>query len=150
MKHFRLPRKTKKAMKKTMWFYPADENGNLLLADPGKSPEDYIAYKQGVLRPLPDKRNSRARMREFREKLNKAVYIPDEELRSYVNKVIIKDFQVSSYNTLIEAKNNKHAVIAYFNFVNAYNIYAAGNDSYGNICCMAVDRAKDLLKRRRK
>jgi hypothetical protein len=99
---------------------------------------------------LPDKRNSKARRREFRERLNMTVYIPDEQVRANINSLIRKDLQMSSYNTLIEAKNNKHAVIAYYNFVNAYNIYAAGNDSYGNICCNAIDRAKDLLKRRRK
>jgi hypothetical protein len=40
MNKFRLPRKTKKSLKKTMWLYPPDEKGNSLMAWPAKSQED--------------------------------------------------------------------------------------------------------------
>ncbi len=48
MKQFRLPRKTKKRLKKTFWLFPPDEKGNSLMASPAESFEDYSALKQGV------------------------------------------------------------------------------------------------------
>ncbi len=41
-------------------------------------------------------------------------------------------------------------LVAYYNFVNAYHRYEQGDDSFGNICCLAIDRAKELLKGRKK
>lgn len=58
--------------------------------------------------------------------------------------------RTSSYNILIAAKNNPKAIIAYYNFLNAYQLIEKGDDSYGNICCMAIDFAGDLLKKKRK
>ena len=131
-----------------MWLYPQDENGYSLMASPDESFDDYLAYKKGILRPLPDPHNSRKKRKEFREKLNKAVDIPDDELWSSINELIRKDLRQSSYNILKEAKSKKHAVIAYYNYVNAFNMYKSGKDSYGNICCMAIDWAKELLKKK--
>lgn len=150
MKKFRLPRKTKKALKGNLWLYPADEKGNSLMAHPTKYQKDYSALKQGVVRNLIDPKNSRARRKAFREKLDKENYVTDEELKSYVDDIIREDLRNSSYNTLIKAKNNPKAVKAYFNFVNAYQIFSAGKDSYGNICCLAIDSAKELLKETKK
>jgi hypothetical protein len=67
-------------------------------------------------------------------------------LKTYVNEIIREDLRYSFYNTLLQAKNNKRAIQAYFNFINAYHLYKDGEESYGNICCLAVDRARELLK----
>ena len=147
MKGFRLPRKTKKILKKTLWLYPTGEDGNSIMAFPTKSFDDYTAMKQGIVRPFPDKKNSRARRKEFRDKINKEIFVPDNQLKAYVDGIIRKELRVSSYNILLEAKRKPQAQKAYFNFVNAYQLYEKGEDSYGNICCLAVDWAKNLLKK---
>jgi hypothetical protein len=146
MKKFRLPRKTKKALKGNLWLYPANEKGNSLMAHPTKYHKDYSALKQGIVRNLIDPKNNRVRRKAFREKLDKENYVTDEELKSYVDDIIREDLRKSSYNTLIKAKNHPKAVKSYFNFVNAYQIFSTGKDSYGNICCLAIDSAKELLK----
>jgi hypothetical protein len=52
MKKFRLPRKTKKRLKKDFYTYPKSERNTYLVAWPSKYEEDYIAYKKGLLRGL--------------------------------------------------------------------------------------------------
>lgn len=150
MNKFRLPRKVKKALKGNLWLYPADEKGNSLMAHPTRSQEDYDALKKGIVRNLIDQKNAKAKRKAFREKLDKENIVPDDELKRYVNHIIREDLRASSYKTLITAKNNPKAVIAYYNFVNAYQLYQDGEDSYGNICCMAIDKAKKLLRAIRK
>jgi len=46
---FRLPRKTKKRLKKDFYTYPKSERNTYLIAWPSKYEEDYIAYKKGLL-----------------------------------------------------------------------------------------------------
>lgn len=144
MDRFKLPRKTKKALKKGMWLYPPNEHGNSLVARPARLEKDYQAYKKGILRNLIERRDSKKK--EFRERLDGENYVSDETLRSYVNDIIAKDYRSSSYDILIKAKNSKGAIIAYFNFINAYQLYEKGEESYGNICCMAIDFARHRLK----
>ncbi len=144
MERFKLPRKTKKALKKGMWLYPPDEQGNSLMASPARLEKDYQAYKKGILRNLIERRVSKKK--EFRERLDGKISVSDETLRNYVNDIIVKDFRSSSYDILIKAKNSKSAIIAYYNFINAYQLYEKGEESYGNICCMAIDAARDRLK----
>ncbi len=141
---FKLPRKQKKRLKKVLWLYPPDENGNSLMASPAISQEDYLAFKKGILRNLFD-RNKSERV-EFRSRLNKKISVSNETLREYVDDIFSKEFRSSSFDILVRANNSKRAVTAYYNFVNAYEIYCGGEDSYGNICCMAVDSAKKLLR----
>lgn len=65
---------------------------------------------------------------------------------------------ISSANTfannltisLKRAKNSKNEVITYYNFVNAYRLLESGEESYGNICCMAIDRDNELLRSKNK
>ena len=52
MKKFRLPRKTKKRLKKDFFIYTKSERDTYLVAWPSKYEEDYIAYKKGLLRGL--------------------------------------------------------------------------------------------------
>ena len=52
MKKFRLPRKTKKKLKKDFYTYPKSEDNTYLVAWPYKDEEDYIAFKKGLLRGL--------------------------------------------------------------------------------------------------
>ncbi len=52
MKAFRLPRKTKKKLKGTIWLYPADERGNSLMAWPTRLQKEYDAVKKGIVRDI--------------------------------------------------------------------------------------------------
>jgi len=148
MDKFRLPRKTKKGLKKTMWLYPPDKEGNSLMACPTKSQEDYTAVKKGTAMQFPNR--TKAKRKKFMDELDKEIFVNDQVLRTYVDDIIREDLCNSSYNTLIEAKNNPNAVKAYFNFVNAYQLFEKGKESYGNICCLAIDRALELLKPKKK
>ena len=148
MKKFRIPRKTKKFLKNGLWLYPADEKGNSLMGFPTRDEEDFYAYQQGVLKNLFDRKNSKQESEEYRQKMNKAISVPNETLRAYVDDIFRKDLRNSSYYILIEAKSHPRAIIAYYNFINAYNLDQSGEDSYGNICYLAVDRAKELLKKK--
>jgi hypothetical protein len=150
MKQFRIPRKTKKILKKTFWLYPPDSYGNSLMANPTKTQEDYSALKSGILRSLPDKRNFHTRQQEMRKKLDQEIFVPDDMLKEYVNKLIRADLRTSSFDILIAAKTRKQSVIAYYNFINASQLYEAGHSSFGNIACLAIDLAKKLLKEKGK
>lgn len=150
MNKFRLPRKIKKKLKRTIYLYPPDKDGNSLMAFPTRDEKDYIALKQGTVKNILERGRNRQEKKEFFKMLDKEIIIPDEELKAYVDDIIREDLRNSFYNILIEAKKSPKAIIAYFNFVNAYKMYAEGNDSYGNICCLAVDKAKDLLKTKKK
>ena len=66
-------------------------------------------------------------------------------MRQYVDDIFAKAYRNSSYTILLEAKNHSKAKIGYFNFVNSYQKNLK-EDSFGNICCLAVDYAKQLLK----
>lgn len=148
MEHYRLPRKIKKSLKQTMWLYPPDEEGNCLMAFPARSQEDYIAIKKGIAKKFPE--GTKAERKKLQKKLDKEIFIPDQVLKTYVEDIIREDLRLSSYTTLIEAKNSPKAIKAYFNFVNAYQLYEEGEESYGNICCIAIDSARKLLKRKPK
>jgi hypothetical protein len=147
MDTFKLPRLEKKKLRKQMWFYPADEKGNSLVAFPHKYKEDYDAMNQGIVqdifgRKTPEEKEKR---RKTHEKLDEEIYVSDEELRQYVDDIFAKTYRNSSYNILLEAKNHSKAKIGYFNFVNSYQKHLT-EEGFGNICCMSVDYAKQLLK----
>ncbi len=146
MKSFRLPRKVKKKLKKTIWLYPADEKGNSLMAWPTRSQKDYNAVKKGAVRDIMAG-STKATRRKEKEILDKPIEVSDKKLKIFVDKIFAKEYRISSYNTLIKAKNSPKAVVAYYNFINAYYLTEKGEDSYGNICCLAVDSAKRLLKK---
>ena len=150
MKKFRLPRKVKTKLKGEIWLYPSDEKGNSMMASPDKLQEDYTAIKQGIVTGISDEKNSRAKRKEEQKKLDREIFVSDEELRVYVDEIFAKEYRNSSYNTLLQAKVNPKAIVAYFNFVNAYNLYKAGEESKGTICCLAVDWAHDVLKNRKR
>lgn len=144
MNKFRLPRKTKKKLEHKLWLYPADEIGNRLMANPKHCKEDYDAIKKGIVTNLFDKNNTNAERKLYRKKMNKEIFVSDEELKIFVDKIFSEKYKTSSYNTLIKAKNNPKAIIAYFNFINAYNL-SINEESYENVCCLSVDLAKKLL-----
>ncbi len=118
------------------------------MASPTKTQEDYIAVKKGIVRKFPN--STQAERKKFIAELDQEIFVEDPVLKTYIDDIIREDLRISSYNTLIEAKNNPKAVKAYFNFVNAYHLFTKGQDSYGNICCMAIDSAKKLLKPEKK
>lgn len=146
-KSFRLPRKIKKKLKKIIWLYPADKNGNSLMAWPSLDQKDYNAVRQGIVRDILSK-NTKVKKKEQKKLLDQEVYIQDEQLKTYIDKIYEKEFRNSSYYTLIEAKNTPRAKVAYFNFINAYRMVENGKESYETICYMLVDYAKELLKRK--
>jgi len=147
MKKFRLPRKTKKKLKGTIWLYPADEKGNSLMAWPTRLQKDYDAVKKGIVRDIMAGSTKATRKKE-KAILDKAIEVSDGQLKIFVDKIFAKEYRNSSYHTLIKAKNSSKAVVAYYNFINAYNLAEKGEGSYSNICCMSVDLARDLLKRK--
>jgi hypothetical protein len=54
MNGFRLPRKTKKKIRKNFYLYPKDEKDCYLAAFPRKNQEDYNAFKKGILTNILD------------------------------------------------------------------------------------------------
>lgn len=146
MKKFRLPRKTKKRLRKGLWLYPPDEKGGSLMASPYRSQKDYDAYKRGELRNLGSRHNSRKRQLEFRSKIDKEITVTDDVLRNYVDDLMAKEFRNWAFNILVKAKNHPKAKSAYYNFVNAYLLHKK-DGSFGNVACMAVDRAEELLRK---
>ena len=150
MKKFRLPRKVKIKLKRNIWLYPADNKGSRQWAFPDESQEDYTALKKGIVTDMIHEKNSKAKRKEDQKKLDREIFVSDEELRVFVDDIFAKEYRNSSYNTLLQAKVNPKAVVGYYNFINAYNLYKAGEESKGNVCCMAVDWARDLLKKRKR
>ncbi|MBN1340985.1 MAG: hypothetical protein JXA03_16775 [Bacteroidales bacterium] len=149
MKNFRLPRKTKKRLMKGFWLYPEDEEENSTMAFPWRSKEDYMALKRGLLRDLFNQKNSKIKRKETKEKLDREVIVTDEQLRNYIDALIKEDLRIHSYNILLQARSNPDSIRVYYNFVNAYQLYQNGDESMGNICCMAIDLAKDLIRKKR-
>ncbi len=145
--NFRLPRKIKKKLKKTLWLYPADEKGNSLKASPRRSQKDYDALKQGIVRDIMAGSTKATRKKE-KEMLAKPIEVSDDELKVMVADVFDKEYRTPSFLLLKKAKGKSRTVVAYYNFINAYNLVQQGHDSYDNVCCMAIDYARDLLKRK--
>lgn len=54
MSKFRLPRKTKKKIRKGFYLYPKDERDFYIVAFPRKDQEDYNAFKKGILSNMLD------------------------------------------------------------------------------------------------
>jgi hypothetical protein len=147
MKKFRLPRKEKKSFKRKYLLYAADKEGNSLIAEPTRLQKDYDAWKDGILRDFLGREKGKDDGREKFRKLDLEVSIPEEQLKEYVDGVFREDLRSFAYRTFIRAKKSKTAIKAYYNFVNAYQIFEKGKDSYGNICCLALDSAETLLRK---
>lgn len=150
MNKFKLPRKIKKQLKNSFLLYPEDHKGNSQMAFPWKSQEDYSALKNGLLRSLFEDKAIELRNKEYNEKLDTEAFIADEQLKIYVDEIFSKEHRNQSYNILIRAKKNPNSVRAYFNFIQAYHLYKAGNETMANICCLTIDLAEDLLLQKRK
>ena len=93
---------------------------------------------------------NKKKQKDFVRNLNKEITVSDEILLTYVDEIFAEKYRRSSYNLLIKAKRNERSVKAYYNFLNAFEFYKNGEDSYSNICCISVDLAKDLLKPKKK
>ncbi len=148
MKKFRLPRKIKKTLKKGFWFYPIDEKNCYQMAFPYKRETDYQAYKEGILSNIMN--SKRKKRKEFWEILNKEVFVTDEVLRTYVEKVFDKAYHQKAFRILLEAKNSKKAILQYYNFINANQQYEDDDNKRDNLCCMIVDTAEEKLKKKYK
>jgi len=116
------------------------------MAWPTKDQDDYNALKQCVVQDIRRKKRNKTERKEYWRILNQEVEVSDERLKNYIGDIIRKDLQKTSFNILIEAKKSKKAISAYYNFINAYRLFKEGQDSYGNICCLAIDNARELLK----
>jgi hypothetical protein len=148
MDKFRLPRKIKKELNKSMFLYPPDAKGSSLMASPARIPEDYVALLKGIVKRFPDTTKSERKL--FHAQLDKEIFVDDQILKTYINDILRDNVRISSYYTLIDAKKHPNTIKAYYNFINAYHLYNKGDDSYGNICCMAIDHARELLKKHRR
>ena len=144
----KIPRNMKTKLKKKIWLYPADQDGGFLVATPESNNTDFIAYKKGILTTLSPKKNKKER-EQYRELMDSEVYVDDNILRGYVDDIFAAEFRNKSYDTLLKVKDDNTKNIAYFNFINAYNLYQNGEKSYGNVCCMAIDYAEYLLKKKK-
>jgi hypothetical protein len=67
MSKFRLPRKTKKKIRKGFYLYPKDERDCYLVAWPKKYQEDYNAFKKGILSNMLDD------LKKINKSLNKSL-----------------------------------------------------------------------------
>jgi len=149
VKKFRIPRKLKKRLTKKFLFYPADEKGNSLMASPNNIKEDFEAYQKGILRSLISRKISAEKKQLYKE-LKQEVFVPGEKLFEYVNGIFAKEYRRPSFDILKRAKEHKKAKVTYYEFINAYRLYDAGDKSMGNLCCMIVDDAKRLMNKRKK
>lgn len=116
------------------------------MASPYRSQNDYDAYKNGELRNLGSSYNSRKRQIVFRNIIDKEVSVSDKILKDYVNDIMAEEYRKWALEILLKAKNNPKAVNAYYDFINAYQ-QSSEENSFGNVACMAVDRAETLLKK---
>ena len=123
----KIPRKLKKKLRKVMWLY---DNG--IVAFPTLYEKDFIAYKNGELHNI---LTIAKEQKEEMKSLDNSIVVSDEELKIFVDDIFAEQYRTVSYQKLVKAKNTKY----YFNFINAYNFYKSGKDSYANICCMVVD-----------
>ena len=143
---FRLPRKLKKRLRKGFWLYPPDEDGNSQMAFPYKYREDYEGFKKGIVTSFFNKsKEEKQKSKEELDALNNEIFVSDEKLKEYVNDIFAKQYRLISYNILLQSKNHPKAQKGYFNFINAYHKHFE-DSSLGNICCLSVDLARDLLK----
>lgn len=148
VKYFRLPRKIKKKLKKTIWLYPADKNGNSLMAWPIHSQKDYDAVKQGIVRDIMAN-STKEKKKQEKKILDKPTEVSDKTLKTFIDEIFAKEYRNFAFRTLVEAKNTPRAKKAYYNFLNAFRMIENGKDSFRNICCMSVDLARDLLKKKK-
>ncbi|SFI37650.1 hypothetical protein [Halpernia frigidisoli] len=149
MEKLKLERKLKKKLKKGFWLYSPDEKGNSLMARPHQNEKDYEAYKNGEVRDLFSE-ESRKERHASKQKLDVPIEVSDEVLKEYVNKIFSKEYRNSSYQFLLDAKKFRDTKVAYYHFLNAYKVQENGDDSMSNVCCLAADYARDLLKIRKK
>jgi hypothetical protein len=145
MSKFRLPRRLKKNISGNIWLYPADEEGNKEMALPSSSQKDYDAVRTGIARSILYRENLKVERKAYKQKINAEAFVTDEELRNFIDDIFAEKHRNSSYNILLKAKKHPQAVIAYYNFINIYRL-SRTDSSYTNICCLAVDRAKELLR----
>lgn len=144
MTKFRVPRKIKKKLKKTIWLYPSDNKGNSLMAFPTRNQKDYTAFRQGLVKSILEKDNKEERKKR-RQELDKAIEISDTTLQEYVNDYFAEQYRVVSFYILREAKRSPKARIAYYNFVNEYQLSKKENKD-SSILGLIVDHAEKLLR----
>ena len=142
---FRLPRKIKKKLRKEHLFYPPEEDGSRLVANPVESQKEYDLYKKGFFENpfIITKKQTKA----YREKLFSPIDMMESELIVAISYIFSEKYRVSSLITLLKASRHNEAKKYYYAFINAYNLTING-ESYGNTCCMAVDSAKEKMKKK--
>lgn len=145
MVKFKIPRKLKKKLRKTIWLYPS-QNGTSLMADPTRIKKDYIAWKNGELRDILANIRSKKHRKEYSDWINKEIYVDNETLKIYVDDIFAEQYRYNSLEILLKVKEKEHLRKYYFQFINAYNKYKDGEDSHSNTCCQIVDFAKENLK----
>ena len=142
---FKIPRKLKKRLKKTIWLYPS-KDGSSLMADPSSNQKDFDAWKNGELKDIIAGIRSRKHRKEYNEWINKEIYTSDEDLKKMVDDIFAEQYRYNSLEILLKVKEKEHLKKYYFQFINVYNKYKGGEDSHSNTCCQIVDFAKENLR----
>ncbi len=119
------------------------------MAWPRRNQKDYDAVRSGLAKDIRQRGPAEAERKKEHRALNKPVEVTNEELLGYVNEIFAAPYRLSSYLILKDARTNRYAVKAYYYFVNAYLAHQSGDSSMGKICCLAVDRARYLLRTNR-
>lgn len=114
------------------------------MAFPTRNQKDYTAFRRGVVKSILEKDNKEERKKR-RQELDKAIEISDTTLQEYVNDYFAEHYRVVSFYILIEAKRSPKARIAYYNFVNEYQLSKKENKDSG-ILGLIVDHAEKLLR----
>jgi hypothetical protein len=149
---FRIPRKEKKKLKKRHFFYPPEKDGSILHAQPHDNQEEYDLYKSGELNEpfTVTKKEAKLRQEEFRKKFHKPVDdVPESKIIIAVGEIFNENHRFSAITTLLRARFIEDTKVDFYTFMNAYNLTKSGEGDYGNICCMAVDSAKEKLKKQK-
>ncbi len=115
------------------------------MANPTRSQEDYDAMVMGKLRDL-GARSDSTRSLDF-TRLDRPVEIDDEILKKYIDEIFRRDLRTYAYHIYRRAHNSSTAKKAYYQFINAYELSNGGREGYGNICCLTLDLAEDLLRK---
>jgi hypothetical protein len=125
---------------KGLYLYPEVDGGSMS-ASPRKNQKEYDLYKSGVIKNLftPSTRESR---KKYRQELYAEIEVSDVRLKEMVDEIFAKQYRKSSYNILIESKTHPLARKHYYAFINSYN------SDKGNVCCLTVDSAKEIMKKK--
>jgi hypothetical protein len=132
---FRVPRKTKKKIKNTIYLYPPNEDGSSLMAFPLRSQKDFDAYKQGIVQPLFDYKKAKNEPTNWEDENTLTV----EEIHEAVEHIFAQEYIEQAKRILVRAMNDVHVKKEYLIFVNSWLDTKNGNDKSITMCMVYDD-----------